>query len=102
MTALYANRVGDPTAIARALRLAHPVPDWHEHAACRHVPPDLMFPTKTSGAQDGYRYAREVCRACPVRLPCLADALERCEPHGCWGGHSPDERVQVALGVRKP
>ena len=27
-----------------------------------------------------------MCRKCPLREACLADALERAEPWGVWGG----------------
>ena len=36
--------------------------------------------------------AKAICRACPVREQCLADALERGEVHGVWGGLSAKER----------
>src|ERR1700753_4523744 len=30
--------------------------------------------------------AKTLCASCPVRRSCLADALERSEPWGVWGG----------------
>ncbi|MEU3406073.1 WhiB family transcriptional regulator [Streptomyces sp. NPDC006670] len=36
--------------------------------------------------------AREVCRACPVRLPCRRHALAERIVHGVRGGLTPDER----------
>jgi WhiB family redox-sensing transcriptional regulator len=30
--------------------------------------------------------AKASCRACPLRLPCLAGAVKRAEPWGVWGG----------------
>ena len=30
--------------------------------------------------------AKQLCGACPVRVPCLAGALRRREPWGVWGG----------------
>jgi WhiB family redox-sensing transcriptional regulator len=30
--------------------------------------------------------AKDLCGACPVRLTCLAGALDRAEPWGVWGG----------------
>jgi WhiB family redox-sensing transcriptional regulator len=30
--------------------------------------------------------AKAICSKCPVREPCLAEALERQEPCGVWGG----------------
>ena len=66
---------------------------WHEHAACRGHDPELFFPegdVRVAGAQ--VEKAKRVCRACPVANPCLIYALRRPEPHGVWGGTTPDER----------
>ncbi len=30
--------------------------------------------------------AKEMCRACPLRLACLGGAIQRREPCGVWGG----------------
>jgi WhiB family transcriptional regulator, redox-sensing transcriptional regulator len=30
--------------------------------------------------------AKAMCEMCPLRLPCLAGAIERREPFGVWGG----------------
>jgi WhiB family redox-sensing transcriptional regulator len=30
--------------------------------------------------------AKALCAMCPLRLPCLAGAVERAEPGGVWGG----------------
>lgn len=30
--------------------------------------------------------AKVSCRTCPLRLPCLAGAIDRAEPFGVWGG----------------
>ena len=30
--------------------------------------------------------AKAICGSCPLRLPCLAGAVERREPCGVWGG----------------
>ncbi|WP_046470332.1 WhiB family transcriptional regulator [Allosalinactinospora lopnorensis] len=44
--------------------------------------PDLFF----AEAPADVEAAKAVCRQCPVREQCLADALERREPWGVWGG----------------
>jgi len=44
--------------------------------------PDLFF---AESPQDVAR-AKELCAGCPVRAACLADALDRAEPWGVWGG----------------
>jgi WhiB family transcriptional regulator, redox-sensing transcriptional regulator len=44
--------------------------------------PDLFF---AESPLDVAR-AKALCRDCPVRAACLADALDRGEPWGVWGG----------------
>ena len=44
--------------------------------------PDLFF---AESPLDVAR-AKELCAECPVRVACLAEAVERAEPWGVWGG----------------
>jgi WhiB family redox-sensing transcriptional regulator len=44
--------------------------------------PDLFF---AESPLDVAR-AKELCAGCPVRAACLAEALDRGEPWGVWGG----------------
>ena len=60
---------------------------WAVHAACRGVEPDALF---VRGAAQ--RTARELCFGCPVRLECLADALDARVTFGVWGGLTGRER----------
>lgn len=39
--------------------------------------------------------ARDVCRYCPVRQACLAQALLTDEPFGIWGGFTKPERDRI-------
>lgn len=55
----------------------------------RHAPvlpctsdPDLFFAESPGDVET----AKATCHGCPVRLTCLAGALERREPWGVWGG----------------
>jgi len=57
--------------------------------------PDALF---VEGAAQ--REARAVCSACPVRLECLADALDNRMDFGVWGGMT--ERERRALLRRRP
>lgn len=41
--------------------------------------------------------AKEICRTCPVRKPCLAYAIEIREPHGIWGGLNETERKATLI-----
>lgn len=49
---------------------------------CRNEDPELYFAESPSDVE----LAKAMCRTCPVRLECLASALERREPWGVWGG----------------
>lgn len=49
---------------------------------CRRFDPDLWF----SDAPAQLELAKSLCGDCPVRVECLAGAVERAEPWGVWGG----------------
>lgn len=72
-------------------------PEWRRRSACSRtlrlqllglvadIPfdTDLWFPVRQG---DPSFAAKRVCAACPVRGDCLADALDRGEEFGIWGG----------------
>lgn len=68
---------------------------WRGEAACRGIDPETLF--ETGAAQNR---AKAVCTACPVRLQCLAYALDQREWFGVWGGMT--ERERRALLRRRP
>jgi WhiB family transcriptional regulator, redox-sensing transcriptional regulator len=49
---------------------------------CRTFDPDVWF----SDAPTELELAKSLCAECPLRVECLAGALERAEPWGVWGG----------------
>jgi WhiB family transcriptional regulator, redox-sensing transcriptional regulator len=66
--------------------------DWRHHAACCGVDPDLFFPLGTAGASlPQIEQAKQICRTCPVRPPCLRWALDHGDA-GVWGGTTEEER----------
>ena len=68
--------------------------DWRSYAACRDIDPELFFPLGTSGAcLIQIEAAKQICRTCPVREPCLRWALDSGDA-GVWGGTTEDERRQ--------
>ena len=70
---------------------------WTALAECGtgKLAPDALF---VEGAAQ--REARTVCTGCPVRLACLADALDNRMDFGVWGGMT--ERERRALLRRRP
>lgn len=69
--------------------------DWAARAACREIDPDSLF---VQGAAQNR--AKLICRGCPVRTECLADALDNRIEFGVWGGMT--ERERRALLRRRP
>ena len=49
---------------------------------CRRFDPDLWFADSPAELE----LAKSLCGDCPVRIECLAGAVERAEPCGVWGG----------------
>ena len=69
--------------------------DWPSRAACRATDPDELF---VQGAAQNK--VKVICRGCPVRAECLADALDNRIEFGVWGGMT--ERERRALLRRRP
>ncbi|QJC22539.1 WhiB family transcriptional regulator [Arcanobacterium buesumense] len=72
------------------MSLAYEEQTWAVHAACSDVDPDSLF---VRGAAQ--RQVRNVCFSCPVRLECLADALNANATFGVWGGLTERERRAI-------
>jgi WhiB family redox-sensing transcriptional regulator len=76
--------------------------DWQRLGLCRGRDSAQFFhPDGERGASRGRREsaAKNVCRACPVRAECAAQALTTREPYGVWGGFTEGERLRLlALG----
>ena len=49
---------------------------------CRQYDPDLWFADTPADLE----VAKALCESCPLKLECLAGAVERREPWGVWGG----------------
>lgn len=75
------------------IRQVPPFGAWVEQAACQGHDTAMWF--RDQHDESSYRDARAVCAGCPVRLQCLAWALNAGEPHGVWGGLSPKERGRL-------
>jgi len=64
---------------------------WRSRALCVGADEDLFFPQTGKSA----RAAKAICARCPVRMRCLAEALDNGETYGVWGGLTPEERRQL-------
>ena len=71
------------------------ITDWTARAACKGTDPDELF---VQGAAQNR--AKLICRGCPVRTECLADALDNRIEFGVWGGMT--ERERRVLLRRRP
>jgi WhiB family redox-sensing transcriptional regulator len=56
--------------------------DQQPELPCHVSDPDLWFADSPSDLER----AKELCADCPIRRACLAEALNRAEPWGVWGG----------------
>ncbi len=72
---------------------------WSEHAACADTALEMWFPRKGNNATNAYTAARWYCERCPVRRPCLYEALRTDRPgarYGMRAGLTPGERDDIA------
>lgn len=69
--------------------------EWAAKARCLGADPEALF---VQGAAQ--HKAKKICSGCPVRLQCLADALDNRTEFGVWGGMT--ERERRALLRRNP
>jgi hypothetical protein len=71
---------------------------WHDKAACRDTPVDRYYLTIFEPI------AKTHCNTCPVRIPCLDDAIATetdTERHGIRGGLNPHERHRYVINRNK-
>ncbi len=78
---------------------AQPMDDgWQMRAACRGPQSTVFFPPSTFERKEEKlereSRAKDICRTCPAKEPCLEYAIRIREPHGIWGGLNELERKQ--------
>jgi WhiB family redox-sensing transcriptional regulator len=61
---------------------------WEHQARCSEHDPDLFFVPRVALE----RRAKTICSRCPVKLECLAFALNSRMEFGIWGGLNEKER----------
>ncbi|MFE2556017.1 WhiB family transcriptional regulator [Streptomyces sp. NPDC059352] len=71
--------------------------EWRDFALCRLLStPELFFPPGSSHADMAQlESAKQVCRACPVRLHCASWALARNMRDGVWGALDEAQRRSI-------
>lgn len=67
-------------------------PTWMDHGLCGQYPEVDFFPSVGGNAMDP---ALAICGSCPVRVECLAYALDDPDVHGVWGGTGMRERARI-------
>ncbi len=85
------------TAAARSAREG----GWHLRARCAGESADTFYPPDHVRGRPRTRqeqYAKRICEACPVLIPCRRYAVDAQEPHGIWGATTPEERVLLMRG----
>jgi len=100
------TRVDPAAATAGATPQDRPQPEhderhWQAAAACRGNAAALFDSARDERGPSGrsrVSAAKQICSGCSVRAQCLRFALAYAEPHGIWGGLTPQEREQLASG----
>jgi WhiB family transcriptional regulator, redox-sensing transcriptional regulator len=88
-TAPEGYRPGTPDGVEAAVGLRSK--SWMALAKCRDMKPAMFFPDDRVGVRE----AQQICAVCPVKLACLAYALENGLTDGVWGGISEHERRRI-------
>ena len=74
---------------------------WQMKAACRGPQAAVFFPPPQFERKDEKlareARAKEICRTCPSKKPCLDYAISIREPHGIWGGLNEAERKAMLI-----
>lgn len=86
---------------AAASRSAFSDGGWQERARCRGTATDTFYPpdqARGSMRRVNERMAKQICDSCPVLVPCRRHAIDADEPHGIWGGTTPEERDELRRG----
>lgn len=66
---------------------------WRDEALCAEIGPEPFFLDKGGSGTT----ARKICSRCPVREPCLEEALAHGDEHGIWGGTGREERRKILI-----
>ena len=78
MTLAFAPLDRDTTALSANVLTV----EMDSELPCRQYDPDLWFADVPADLE----VAKALCGGCPLKVECLAGAVERAEPWGVWGG----------------
>jgi WhiB family redox-sensing transcriptional regulator len=84
------------------LRVTMP-PFWNDpRISCRDVDPEVFYPVSYRN-ETAVSMAVSICDECPLKTACGVWAVKVGEPHGVWGGLTPEQRrtVRKYLGLSK-
>lgn len=70
---------------------------WAAQGACIGKDSTLFFPDRENSTE--IPRAKAVCKTCPVREPCLDEALKSpiADDEGIWGGTTKQERIRIRI-----
>lgn len=72
---------------------------WEDRAACAGMPLEAFYPRENERIWDArVAQAKKVCEGCPVKMDCLAWALEIDDRWGILGGYTATERRALRDG----
>lgn len=92
------NLLDNPDLARRYIRdLIGNVPGWDGQAACATADPEAWFPKKGENP----KYAKSICRRCPIKTECLEGARKRNEKYGIWGGESEKTRAAARRHAKR-
>ncbi|MFM9590761.1 WhiB family transcriptional regulator [Streptomyces scabiei] len=72
------------------------LPEGHSETPCRHYAALFVDSLRATPSREVVEEAKRLCAVCPVRPQCLEYALTHDEREGIWGGHTIDERREIA------
>jgi WhiB family redox-sensing transcriptional regulator len=64
-------------------------------APCENAPDMFFIDEKDPLGREKMRISKALCSDCPIKMKCLAYALEAGEVHGIWGGLTTNERRKL-------
>jgi WhiB family transcriptional regulator, redox-sensing transcriptional regulator len=81
----------NPAVLVLARMISAAAQPWTGQALCAQADPDAFF----SESRRQIRMAKDICGRCPVRQPCLDQAMSTREEAGVWGGLDDGERSRL-------